>query len=854
MVIEDFTKFFRAVNEDHPPFPWQERLTRQVAVERAWPRIVAVPTGCGKTALIEIIVFLLALEADRSDRVAALRTFFAVDRRLIVDQAEERATRLAAALASAQSGILREVADRLRTLGPEPLRVAKLRGGIAYEGFWCDDPGQPTIVTTTVDQLGSRLLFRGYGCSDSRRPIEAGLVGNDSLVIVDEAHLSTPFLETLAAVKKFGADIRLVEMSATARGDDSVFRLERDDMEDPVLSMRVGATKRARLERSTDLITSAVSAAVELSEQALVVGVIVNTVENARKIFERLSRVPTAKAALFIGRVRPMDRDRVLAEWLPRVKTGRNRLDDQPIFLVATQTIEVGADIDLDALVTEAAPLDVLRQRFGRLDRLGELKKTAAIILRTADDFRAYGDATGKTWTWLGKQSKSRSGEKTVDFGVVAMDKRLKDHPSEGLFSPAKHAPPLLPAYLEAWCQTTAVPDNDPIVAPFLHGPDAFDVDEVQVIWRADLEDNWLETVMVAPPSIREAMSVPIWAVRTWLDSRPALLWCGLDNKRTGMVSAKAIRPGDTVVVPSEYGGADDFGWYPNSNKYVSDIGDEVGKWVRFHPAFLDGSAAARLAKIVRSEELDSDAVAQLAKDLGVIGVILSSARKYGSGIILLRKLELKPEGDAGSVTGVPVLLSRHLEGVAERARQFAARCSLTSDEIEAIVLAARFHDLGKLDPRFQAILHGGDLLAAYRALDRGEALAKSGTAWTLVDYRRQRLAAGYPEGARHESASVKSAECHGVSDVVLHLIAAHHGYARPSLPWWDEEPEFLIPMQIDGVTYEVSPGSELAAIDSVVMERFWFLCLSMGYWKLAFLEAILRLADWAQSKEEINA
>jgi CRISPR-associated endonuclease/helicase Cas3 len=256
----------------------------------------------------------------------------------------------------------------------------------------------------------------------------------------------------------------------------------------------------------------------------------------------------------------------------------------------------------------------------------------------------------------------------------------------------------------------------------------------------------------------------------------------------------------------------------------------------------------------VRSEELDTDAVARLAKDLGLGSVNAASARKYSSGLVLWRKPELMAEGDAGSVTSVPVPLSRHLRGVEQHARQFASQCRLAMDEIEAIALAARFHDMGKLDPRFQAILHGGDLLAAYRALNREEALAKSGAAWTLADYRRQRLAAGYPEGARHEAASVKAAECHGVPDLVLHLIATHHGHARPSLPCWNEEPEFLIPMRIDGTGFDVSPGSELAAIDSPVIERFWSFCSSVGYWKLAFLEAVLRLADWAQSKEEINA
>jgi len=87
-----------------------------------------------------------------------------------------------------------------------------------------------------------------------------------------------------------------------------------------------------------------------------------------------------------------------------------------------------------------------------------------------------------------------------------------------------------------------------------------------------------------------------------------------------------------------------------------------------------------------------------------------------------------------------------------------------------------------------------------------------------------------------------------------LHLIAAHHGHARPSLPWWTEEPDFVIPMKIDGAEFDVSPGSELGAVDSPVIDRFWSFCSSAGYWKLAFLEAVLRLADWAQSKEESNA
>jgi CRISPR-associated endonuclease/helicase Cas3 len=192
--LRDFPEFFSAIY-DKPPFPWQVRLANRVATERKWPRNIALQTATGKTALIDIAVFLLAMQAGLVDRCAAIRTFFVVDRRLVVDQATEHAEKLVCKLEQASDGILREVADRLRRFGGRtPLALARLRGGVVYDRAWCDDPRQPMIVSSTDDQIGSRLLFRGYGCSNSRRPIDAGLVSNDSLLIVDEAHLAAPLL------------------------------------------------------------------------------------------------------------------------------------------------------------------------------------------------------------------------------------------------------------------------------------------------------------------------------------------------------------------------------------------------------------------------------------------------------------------------------------------------------------------------------------------------------------------------------------------------------------------------------------------------------------------------------------
>src|SRR5205823_5528781 len=155
--------------------------------------------------------------------------------------------------------VLHAAASRLMEFGGyAPLHVAVLRGGIYREPAWYYAPNQPLICLSTVDQVGSRLLFRGYGVSDAMRPVHAGLIGRDSLIFVDEAHLSAPFVDTVGSIRRYqNSDwaeqpIRqpfvVVEMSATQRcGKSKPFRLLPEDYKDPVLEPRLSASKRASL-------------------------------------------------------------------------------------------------------------------------------------------------------------------------------------------------------------------------------------------------------------------------------------------------------------------------------------------------------------------------------------------------------------------------------------------------------------------------------------------------------------------------------------------------------------------------------------------------------------------------------
>ena len=210
MTHVDFSDFFEELH-GRTPFPWQADLAERVVQHREWPGLLDLPTGAGKTAVIDVAVFALALEADRAEgqpRRAALRTFFVVDRRIVVDEAARRARRIAARLRAAlhdggPPSVVHEVARRLAKLagwdpddfvsgGFTPLSVAVLRGGMYRDDSWAHSPAQPLICASTVDQVGSRLLFRGYGLGRSGRVVHAGLVGNDSLILLDEAHLSRP--------------------------------------------------------------------------------------------------------------------------------------------------------------------------------------------------------------------------------------------------------------------------------------------------------------------------------------------------------------------------------------------------------------------------------------------------------------------------------------------------------------------------------------------------------------------------------------------------------------------------------------------------------------------------------------
>ena len=481
----DFTEFFTAL-WGMPPFEWQRRLVERV-LERAeipagdsstpgiscdeseprtpWPQAIALPTASGKTACLDIAVFALAAQASWLSRnqtiTAPRRVFFVVDRRVIVDEAYERANRLRQKLERAEDGILKKVADNLRRIAhgqttgfadEHPLASYVLRGGMYRSEAWARNPLQPAVVASTVDQIGSRILFRAYGRGPGTWPIYAGLIANDSLILLDEAHCARPFLQTLQAVRRFQSwghaplerSFHPVVMSATPPSEirdrfsdqsgecrASEHPLGRRQLAHKPAILKI--VKRAKGNRAAGELARALAedALGLVNEQRRAIVVFVNRVATARETRRLLHGRNDVDTVLLTGRMRSLDKDTVIRQRLKCLQSSQSaeRALVQPLVVVATQTLEVGADLDFDGLVTECASLDALRQRFGRLNRMGRpIEARAAVLVRgdqtdgTSNEDPIYGRALGETWVWL-NEHRGEDGE--VDFGIAHLERLL---------------------------------------------------------------------------------------------------------------------------------------------------------------------------------------------------------------------------------------------------------------------------------------------------------------------------------------------------------------------------------------------------------------------------------------------
>jgi len=387
------------------PLSWQSRLFSEYFEKGEIPAAVDIPTGLGKTAVMALWLIARARGARLPRRLV-----YVVDRRAVVDQATEFAELLRQKLDSPEAVDLKNTLE----LGDRSLTISTLRGQHVDNRGWLEDPVSMAIIVGTVDMIGSRLLFEGYGVSRKMRPYHAGLLGADTLVVLDEAHLVPPFEKLLEAIeqganqfaaraetdRKLIPPFKLLSLSATGRERaGTVFRLEgsfdvpvgqRRDLDDPVVEQRLIAKKSVTLlaaqsEKLEETLAVHAWALTEGGKAPIRCIVFCNERDMAEKTkgeIETLAKgdkkegrpaVDIHAPELFVGARRVLERVDT-AEKLKELGfiAGSDVPLVKPAFLIATSAGEVGVDLDADHMVCDLVAWERMVQRLGRVNRRGE--------------------------------------------------------------------------------------------------------------------------------------------------------------------------------------------------------------------------------------------------------------------------------------------------------------------------------------------------------------------------------------------------------------------------------------------------------------------------------------------------
>ena len=920
------------LSDNETPFPWQQELLKRFAAGEIDPAL-DIPTGLGKTSVMAIWLVARALGAKLPRRLA-----YVVDRRAVVDQATEVATRLLKYVDCNE-----EFRCALGLNGSLP--ISTLRGQHADNREWLEDPTSPAIIVGTVDMIGSRLLFEGYGTSRKMRPNQAGLLGADVLLALDEAHLVPPFEKLLRkiaedarsfgprdeALRKLVPSFRLLTLSATARATRSngktPFGLTPEDLDHPVVKRRLEAEKRLTLEplpENAQLPEALACHAWRLAQNGRDAARVIvfchqpKDAEKAKQSIEKRAKdnrkqgVPSTKTAteLFVGGRRIYEREEA-AEWLRKHGFFAGKGTEQevetecPAFVFATSAGEVGVDLDADHMVCDLVAWERMVQRLGRVNRRGGRSANVVVVHEQIPEKalqKAPGDRTpqekkavahyeqhyeqGSARLRAIKSLPHSNGFFDASTGAIRSLKiRAEDDSGlkktlDAATTPDPLQPELSRALVDAWSMTSLEEHTGrPDVQPWLRGW-VDDPPQTTVVWRKHLPARTGERPAAkkeirdyfeaAPPHQNEKLETETGRAAQWLFNRAkTLLKPANDDTETAPSQTKATgatttelklanddtetAPPDTVAIALsasgkvrsvlrlkdlDLSGSDAKTKTRKKDKVSADLAGSIlvvdARMAGLKVGRLDGKAndspctadddQSCMAPVIRFRVRKTDEHPPEGEWLPSFRFVTErSDDGEEKQWLTVYKLRHDSSTEDGRALGPrQQLLTEHQQWAEERARKIAERLDIPRDYAEMLAVAARIHDEGKRSKRWQR---------AFNAPADGLYAKTRGPI-------RQSLLGGY----RHEFGSFLAAERNGLlsalspclRDLALHLIAAHHGFARPLI-------------RVDACDALPPSALEKQAMD--VALRFARLQKRWGPWGLAWWESLLRAADRQASR-----
>ena len=761
--------------------------------------------------------------------------------------------------------------------GPDDIHV--LMGG-AEAAKWLERPDHPTVIVGTQDMLLSRALMRGYASSRAVWPMEFALLHTDTQWVFDEVQLMGSGRATSAQLEAFRRDdagmhaeagrahsrpARSLWISATLEphwlktvdflppAEHSAELRRVDPVQEPGDRLRRLANAKKTLTPATFAPNSSKAADIKAYVEELaraVLGahrpglmslVVLNRVQRAQDVHTALGkalkgledRATSPELVLVHGRFRPADRRREFEKIVG--KNGVGGVDD--VIVVATQAVEAGVDFSAAVLWTELAPWPSMVQRFGRANRYAKLDEGADV-----------------RWLDLLAQAEDARTVESLALPYSVAEMRVA---RERLRTLTDAAPARLPAAgnIDLPLRVIRRKDLDDL---FDTDPDltGFDVDispYVRDTDDADVRVYWRNLAMIGDrpphPQAEELCSVPIAAAKDWV-------------KKLGKRQQEDRR---------RKGGAREPVFVRDPQWRPSDVtaGKAPPGWTRLTQdpwpglVLLADTNAGGYSEATGFTGNPKDIPGSVIADRGLTGGKTSDTPDAEPG----GESETY-DADPRSEIGAPVLLTAHLRHVEEEATKLCDKLQLDADTRAAVVRAARWHDLGKVHDVFQETMR--------RGLPDGDtvdgALAKTVKS-------NQRHGRAY---FRHELASALALLSHEDwsrdTDLTAYLVAAHHGKVRMNLRALPRE---RAPTDSDRVGARfargVWEGDALNAVELgggerweggritlALMELGWDettreswtertrgLLRHFGPFHLAWLETLVRVADWRASANE---
>ena len=790
----NFETFFQAGVNGKYPRPYQTSLAKR----GDWPETLIIPTGFGKTAAV---LAAWIWKIGHGDPATPRRLIYCLPMRTLVEQTE----------AAAKTWI-----ENARKTLELDIELGVLMGGRS-EGrrglpTWMLRPDCPAILIGTQDMLISAALMRGYGTTRYRWPVDFALLHNDALWVFDEVQLTGATLPTSAQLEAFrrklgsGRASRTLWMSATLHPQwlKTVDFTPKDSSRPHDLNSEdiTGArhlwTACKQLKR-LDLDASEVgnkeglkSYANELASRA------VKMAKPHTNTIIFLNTVPRAQAVFAsIKEAGEFEGEHLLIHSRFRGvdRSGlmtrlQTDVAEQGRIIVATQALEAGVDVTSATMITEIAPWSSLVQRFGRCNRYGECGEAGATVL------------------WIDLPDKHTMPYTPEECDAARQNlERLSDCGPQNLAT--------IP--LGVLKQHNVIRKRD-LIDLFDTDPDlsGFDVDvslyirdaddtDMRLFWRNVDADG--RTPEEAAPFSGELCPAPIGnakqllarkGVRAWVWDTLLAQWRAVDKD--------SVCPGMTLMLDAACGGYDpDKGFDPAAENTVEPVSESSGQ-----------------------------------------------------------EADRAIDNDEDTTSRVRVSLAKHSLHVRDEAAHLARQLELTDSERDILVESALWHDLGKAHDVFKARCGLGQ---------QDTPLAKT------PDYNWRRTDERNRPCFRHELASalayLANRDWKQEADLPAYLIAAHHGKVRMRLRALPNEKHAE-----DGRLFArgVWDGDKLPRTDlgdMIVLEtkldldimqlgegrlgpswsaRCQALLKQYGPFRLAFLEALLRIADSRASEAEKDA